>query len=111
MDGATDLELLIRSRYPVIVVDTLEEERLEALCSRVAARLEVPFFRWSRTRGLVREDLDKGVYDTTDPLKMLAHLGASRVDGLYLLADFHPYLAERVNALRTWAVGRAVPAS
>jgi len=97
MDGATDLELLVRSRYPLILVETLEEERLEQLCSRVASQLEVPFFRWSRTRGLVREDLDKSVYETTDPLKLLAHLSAARVDGIFLLADFQPYLAEPVT--------------
>ena len=97
MDGATDLELLVRSRYPLILVETLEEERLESLLSRVASRLGVPFFRWSRTRGLVREDLDKATYDTTEPLKLLAHLSAARVDGIFLLADFQPYLSEPVT--------------
>jgi AAA+ superfamily predicted ATPase len=95
-DAARDLELLIRSRYPLITVDTVDEDRLRGLLSRVAGRLDVPLFVWSRTRGLARQGLLKGIYDTTDPLKALGHLAATGHPGVYLLADFHPYLAEPV---------------
>ena len=97
-DAAREIELLVRSRYPLIVVDTLEEERLEALLSRTAARLDLPLFTWSRTRGLVREGLERGVYDTSDPLKLLAHIMAAGTAGLYLLADFHPWLSDPLTA-------------
>ncbi len=90
-DSARDLEILIRSRYPVVAVDTLEEDRLRALLGRVARRLDVPLFTWSRTQGLVREGKDQATYDTADPFKMLAHLEASAAPGVVLLADFHPY--------------------
>lgn len=93
-DSARDLELLIRSRYPVVTVDTLEEGRLVELLGRVARRLEVPLYTWSRTRGLVREGKDQATYDTADPFKMLAHLEAAAAPGMVLLADFHPYLED-----------------
>ncbi|MCL7971485.1 MAG: AAA family ATPase [marine benthic group bacterium] len=95
-DSALDLEVLIRSRYPVVAVDTLEEERLSELLDRVAQRLDVPLYTWSRTRGLVREGMSQATYDTADPMKMLAHLQAAGAPGVYLLADFHPYLEDSV---------------
>jgi len=97
-DAAREIELLVRSRYPLIVVDTLEEERLRELLGRTADRLDLSLFNWTRTRGLVREGLERGVYDTSDPLRLLAHLAASDAPGLYLLADFHPYLSDPVVA-------------
>jgi len=99
-DAARDLEVLIRSRYPVIAVDTLEEERLRELLARVADRLDVPLFTWSRTRGLVRDGAERGAYETADPFKLLAHLTASGTPGVYLLADFHPYLAQDPQLVR-----------
>jgi SpoVK/Ycf46/Vps4 family AAA+-type ATPase len=78
----------------VVAVDTLEEDRLRELLLRVAMRLEVPLYTWSRTRGLVRDGMEQAVYDTADPIKMLAHLEASAAPGLFLLADFHPYLED-----------------
>jgi len=93
-DSARDLEVLIRSRYPVVAVDTLEEDRLLELLERVAQRLDVPLYTWSRTQGLVREGKDQATYDTADPFKMLAHLEAAATPGVVLLADFHPYLED-----------------
>ena len=93
-DSARDLEVLIRSRYPVVAVDTLEEDRLVELLGRVARRLDVPLYTWSRTQGLVREGKEQATYDTADPFKMLAHLEAAAAPGVVLLADFHPYLED-----------------
>jgi SpoVK/Ycf46/Vps4 family AAA+-type ATPase len=93
-DSARDLEILIRSRYSVVAVDTLEEDRLVELLGRVARRLDVPLYTWSRTQGLVREGKDQATYDTADPFKMLAHLEAAAAPGVVLLADFHPYLED-----------------
>ena len=129
-DAAREIELLVRSRYPLIVVDTLEEDRLRELLGRTASRLDLSLFNWTRTRGLVRDGLDRGVYDTSDPLRLLAHLAASDQPGLYtawsedreldteiLLTEIETAvplsqtMAERVRELREWARGRAVPAA
>ena len=39
-DAAREIELLVRSRYPLIVVDTVEEDRLRELLGRTAFRLD-----------------------------------------------------------------------
>ena len=46
----TDLEVLIRSRYGIIHVDTIEDDRVQSLLRLVADRVTVPFCTWSRSR-------------------------------------------------------------
>lgn len=106
-----DLKLLVRSRYPILTVETYEEDRLEDLVAAVAADLGQPFWTWSVTRGLHRRGTDQPIYDTTQPLALLRHLGSVRVPGVYLLRDFHPYLADPtvVRHLREYAQGETHP--
>ncbi|MEO5509397.1 MAG: hypothetical protein ABIS27_02120, partial [Longimicrobiales bacterium] len=65
-DPVADLEVLIRSRYGIIHVDTLEDERVQAIMRLASDRLTVPFFTWTRTRGVCRDGNINGVYDTAD---------------------------------------------
>lgn len=98
MNAAADLDLLIRSRYPIITAETTDESRLVEVLRRVAAGQAISFFTWSRTGGLVRDGLDSSVYDTGDPAKALAHIEASDIDGIFLLADLQPYVSDPVVA-------------
>ncbi|HEX2165844.1 MAG TPA: AAA family ATPase [Longimicrobiales bacterium] len=87
-EALSDLELLIRSRYGIIHIDTVEEERTELLLRHVSDRLTLPFFTWSRTRGLCRDGQANGVYETQDPAQALAHVVSSDMAGLYLFPAF-----------------------
>ena len=51
-----DLRTLIRSCHPLIVIETVEEERVLALLQSVAAQERMPLFEWSITKGLTRAD-------------------------------------------------------
>jgi len=82
-DAIKDLELLLRSRYGLIYLDTLEEDRAGSLLQHLADQLEIPFFSWTRSRGLIRQGMSDPVYQTGDPLKACAHIVASRHPGLY----------------------------
>ena len=84
-DPLRDIELLIRSRHGLVVIDTPEEERTEMLLRHVAGRLGKPLMVWSRTRGLRRDGNDKGVYGTNEVGKALAHVAASGLDAVYHL--------------------------
>jgi MoxR-like ATPase len=55
------LELLVRSRYGLIVVDTFEEERVEDLFKQIASKLHLHYYSWTRSRGLRR-----GMNEATD---------------------------------------------
>jgi ATPase family associated with various cellular activities (AAA)/AAA+ lid domain len=100
-----DLELLIQSRYPILYVETYEEERLEELLVAAASHLGLPFWTWSVTQGLERRGIDQPVYDTAKPLVALRHIASLSTSGLYLLRDFHPYLTDPtvVRELREFA--------
>lgn len=69
-----ELELLIRSKYALIVVDTVEVERVEQGLALSSSRLNLLYFSWSRSRGLRRGVLssDPVMSNTEDPAKALA---------------------------------------
>jgi ATPase family protein associated with various cellular activities (AAA)/AAA+ lid domain-containing protein len=96
-----DLRLLIQSRYPLLYVESYDEERLEQRLVRVCRELRIPFFTWSVSQGLHGEDT-YSLDETRQPVKLLEQIRAQRGPALYLLRDFHPYLSEPalVRALR-----------
>ena len=51
-DFCRDLELLLRSRHPLIFIETSDKLRAENLLALIAGNLGVPFHSWSRTKGL-----------------------------------------------------------
>ena len=53
-DLLEQLELLVRSRYGLVIVDTLEEERVEELFKQIASKLQLHYYSWTRSRGLRR---------------------------------------------------------
>jgi hypothetical protein len=61
MDGRHDLELVLRSRTPIVVIESQDEQRmLELLQSITIARASdsyAPLFRWTITDGLQRIDI------------------------------------------------------
>ncbi|MCI0432375.1 MAG: AAA family ATPase [Gemmatimonadetes bacterium] len=111
-DPLRDLELLIRSRYGLIVVDTPEEDRAETLLRLVADHLSMPFFLWSRSRGLRRDGATGPVYGTTDAMQALAHIASTHLDALFYLSGFESMLAneaiaDRMREIATEYSGRA----
>jgi hypothetical protein len=94
MEVLKDLELLVLSRYPIIAVETYEEERIEEILKRVAAKLEIPLFMWTITRGLERAGAGTPIYDSQHPMKALGNVIAIPDEGIYLFKDLHRYLGE-----------------
>ena len=95
---AEDLALLFRSRHPLVVCETVEETRFEALVRAVAADLALPFSTWSAASGLSPShpaDTPK----TADLSFSLKIIRASRGDGVWLLKDPQSHL-ENPAALR-----------
>jgi SpoVK/Ycf46/Vps4 family AAA+-type ATPase len=105
-----DLELLISSRVPIIVVETTDEPRALELFKSIAMRLGKPVMRWSVTSGLQRLDLDlEPQAHAREPSQALAQIKATGTAGIYLLLDFHPYLEDPANVrlIREIALGYA----
>jgi len=96
-----ELDVLIRARYPLLAVNTFEELRFRHLMAAVAAtERHAPkgLFLWTRTTGLRQVagpgigPADRAIPDTEDPLSVLEHI-AEADRGLYVFADYGPYLA------------------
>ena len=58
MSEGHDLELLLKSHLPLIIVESHEESRLLELLSTLAIKQYRPLHRWSITDGLQRLDID-----------------------------------------------------
>ncbi|MCG6859955.1 MAG: AAA family ATPase [Chromatiaceae bacterium] len=96
MSDLHELETLVASRIPIIVVQSREEPRVVELFRRIAARRGLMLFRWTASEGLRR--LDGGEHPPqrihARPVDALAHIRGLTRPGLFLLLDLHPYLAE-----------------
>jgi hypothetical protein len=105
-----DLEVLLRSRVPLIVVESRDETRvlklLQRACRRapgvmpapVAARADdltgrlpqgLPLFEWTITDGLRRLDSEGGgnQRNLSDPTDVLRHIRATNLCAVYALVD------------------------
>ncbi|HEX8209960.1 MAG TPA: AAA family ATPase [Longimicrobium sp.] len=53
-----DLDLLVRSRHPLVLLDSAEEDRAGALLRELSAAMGLPLFTWSLSRGIRRDGGD-----------------------------------------------------
>jgi len=93
-DVLQDLKILLKSRYGLIHVDTDEDERALSLLHHLADRIAVPLFTWSRVEGITRVDRQGSIFDTKEPRKALAHVGAADIDAIYHLHGLDSHLEE-----------------
>jgi len=75
-DTEDELELLIRSKHGLILLDTAEPERADQLLAVLASRLSLFHFSWTRSRGLRRgtQSGDPWIEKTEEPAKGLARV-------------------------------------
>ena len=98
-----ELDIRIRARYPLIAINTYEEDRVrEALVDLVFQdrHKEKPLYFWSRPSGLQKVvDPKEGLLgspqtigDTEDPESLLGFIGEQKT-GIFLLCDYAPYIS------------------
>ena len=93
MSKTHDLELILKSHIPIVVVESHEEVRVLDLLAQLAIKLFKPLYRWTITEGLERKDMDLPPQSVhSPPGEVLKHIKAIRQDAVFVLSDFHPYL-------------------
>jgi SpoVK/Ycf46/Vps4 family AAA+-type ATPase len=93
-----DLELLLRSRIPLITIETRDERHVGRLFTRLSISLGMPVMSWSATSGLQRIDLEMPPQrHANEPQQALGQIRATNTPTIYLLMDFHPYLDDPYN--------------
>lgn len=87
-----DLKSLVCSFHSLVIIETVEEERVSSMLVSVARELRLPLFEWSVTHGLSRFPEETAIHGTSEPLGLLGHLESVEIDALFHLKDFGPHL-------------------
>ncbi|WP_299402431.1 AAA family ATPase [Acaryochloris sp. IP29b_bin.148] len=110
-----DIQTLILSYHPVIVIETLEEERVQTLLKQATQEMSIPMFEWSIAQGLIRSP---GTFDapwvneyappgtlkpaaignTAEPLAVLKHVQDMTIKALFWLKDFGKHFEDPETA-------------
>lgn len=102
MDRRQDLEIILRSRTPIIVIESRDESRvlklLQSITIQSSSNEYLPLFRWTVTDGLQRLDIDLAPQlINSEPADVLRHIRAVSKPGIYVLLDFHPFLDDPMH--------------
>ena len=94
-DQMRELEILVRSHHPMLLVETAEEDRVHLLLRYTAERVGLPLFSWTQVDGLRRELPDSGqTPESGPPQKALAFIERSDLEAIFHLRGLGPYLHE-----------------
>ncbi|HBB32954.1 MAG TPA: AAA family ATPase [Cyanobacteria bacterium UBA8803] len=91
-----EFELLLRARYPLIYIPTLEEERVEVAIAQAAKRLgDRAVYIWDFVDGYQGNPNDEG-FGRRNPLQALEFLEKipENAAALFILRDFHRFLED-----------------
>jgi hypothetical protein len=101
-DARRELEMLLASHFPLILIETREEARVLTLVREAGQRAgrgrQWGLYQWSATDGLRRIDVESTPQRTlNEPAALMRHLKSTTYPGVYVLCDFHPYLSDPIN--------------
>ena len=92
-----DLTAVIRSRTPLIVVETNEEPQIVQLVRQISQHLQLKAYRWTVTEGMQAfEPADQPQQSVLKPQEILNYIKLSSSYSLFVLLDFRPYLEDNV---------------
>jgi SpoVK/Ycf46/Vps4 family AAA+-type ATPase len=89
-----ELRLLLRSSFPVIVVETAEERRFLDIAENLANLDDKTLFTWSAVRGLSGNRAGSGLTMTKDFGDCVNHIVSDPRGGIYVFLDATPYLED-----------------
>ena len=96
MAESSELHGVIRAGYPVVYVDTWEEERLESMIGEAAG--ERPVWRWTAAAGFL--DGPGAAKNLVDPHAALAFVAAEGSDAVTVMRDLPPLLVGDASLVR-----------
>ena len=96
-DNLRDLTLIIKSRFPLVQVETSEEVRMMQLLERAANLENWPLFVWSIADGIRRIPRTDVITQTYEFQAALRHIDKTPQNGIYVMLDAQPYFEDPVN--------------
>ena len=97
MTDQRDLALLLKSRFPIVVIETHEEARALKLLETIANQEQWPLHTWSVADGLRRVMPAEAEHETHELTSALRCIDKSIAMGVYVLLDAHPFLDDALN--------------
>ena len=99
MNFQTEIETLIRARYPILYIITSEEMRVQNILVEIAAKRQKKVFEWSYSTGIVPagtsiQSQKHRNAATKDPLAALDQVIEQVEPAIFLFKDFHPFLTK-----------------
>lgn len=99
MNFQTEIETLIRARYPILYVISSEEMRVQHLVMEIAKKRQKKVFEWSYSTGIVPagtsiQSQKHRNAATKDPLLALDQVIEQVEPAIFIFKDFHPFLTK-----------------
>ena len=104
MHFASELETLIRARYPILYIISSEEMRVQNLVVEIARKRQKKVLEWSYSTGIVPagtsiQSQKQRNPSTKDPLMALDQVIEQVEPALFIFKDFHPFLSKNNFAI------------
>jgi len=95
----TEIETLIRARYPILYIVSSEETRVQSVITSIAQRRQKKVFEWSFSTGIVPAGTSLQSQKhrnaaTKDPLNALDQVIEQVEPAIFIFKDFHPFLTK-----------------
>lgn len=99
MSELDDLSTLVRAATPLLVIETIDEQRVIECFRHVIAQALYPLWQWTLTAGLQRLDFNgpRHLSVAPDATATLNAIREAEQRGVYLLFDFQPCLQYAVT--------------
>lgn len=99
MNFATEVETLIRARYPILYVISSEELRVQQVVTDIARKRQKKLFEWSYSTGIVPagtsiQSQKNRSSATKEPLAALDHVIEQVEPAIFIFKDLHPFLTK-----------------
>ncbi len=104
MNFQTEIETLIRARYPILYVISSEEMRVQNVIVDIAKKRQKKVFEWSYSTGIVpagtsiQSNKNRNAA-TKDPLMALDQVIEQVEPAIFIFKDFHPFLTKNNFAI------------
>jgi AAA+ superfamily predicted ATPase len=93
-----DLEAIVRSRTPIIAMESNEEPQIVRMVRQIAQKFQLKAYRWTVTEGLQAfEPMDQPLQSVTKSQDILNYIKTESSNCLFVLLDFNPYLQDAMH--------------
>ena len=99
MNDLLDLFHLIKSRVPIITIETRDEKDALLVISNISKSMRRQVYGWDVIRGFSLLDSDGNIKGANllEPTEVLFNIYNTSLTGIFILLDYHPYLQNDRN--------------